>query len=223
MKPILPGDQPPSANLAPAGEVPRRRFGNTDVVVSALGLGGSTFASAGSKKEALRIVQEAVDGGITFMDNAWDYHEGRSEKWMGEALKGRRQQVFLMSKVCTHGRDRNVAMRQLEDSLRRLKTDHLDLWQIHEVVYENDPDLHFAPGDLPRPGVDELLHLVRHRQLFRDEHRPDVPGRRGFADGFTERDGGRPGQVRNHEPVGAVPSGQRDATLTNGPRSAGSQ
>ena len=162
MKPVLPQNQPPSANLAPAGDVPRRKFGNTEVVVSALGLGGSTFASASSKKEALRIVEEAVDGGITFMDNAWDYHDGRSEKWMGEALKGRRQQVFLMSKVCTHGRDRNVAMRQLEDSLRRLKTDHLDLWQIHEVVYENDPDLHFAPG-----GAVEALAAAKQQGKVR--------------------------------------------------------
>jgi len=80
------------------------------------------------------------------MDNAWDYHDGRSETWMGEALKGRRDQVFLMTKLCSHGRNKRVALRQLEDSLRRLRTDHLDLWQIHEVVYDNDPDLHFAPG-----------------------------------------------------------------------------
>jgi aryl-alcohol dehydrogenase-like predicted oxidoreductase len=89
-------------------------------------------------------VQEAVDAGVTFMDNAWEYHEGRSETLMGDALEGRRDQVFLMTKVCTHGRDRKTALRQLEESLRRLKTDHLDLWQIHEVVYDNDPDLHFA-------------------------------------------------------------------------------
>jgi aryl-alcohol dehydrogenase-like predicted oxidoreductase len=71
---------------------------------------------------------------------------------MGLGLQGRRGKVFLMSKVCTHGRDKNVAMQQLEESLKRLGTDHLDLWQIHEVIYENDPDLHFAKG-----GVIEAL------------------------------------------------------------------
>ena len=136
----------PSENLAPKGEVPRRKFGTTDVVVSAMALGGATFAHAPTKGESIRIVHEAVDNGITFMDNAWDYNEGRSERLMGEALRGRRDAVFLMTKVCTHGRDKKVAMKQLEESLRRLRTDHLDLWQIHEVAYENDPDLHFGPG-----------------------------------------------------------------------------
>jgi aryl-alcohol dehydrogenase-like predicted oxidoreductase len=87
-----------------------------------------------------------VDAGVNFMDNAWEYHDGRSEEIMGEALRGRREGVFLMSKVCTHGRDAKTAMRQLEQSLRRLQTDYLDLWQIHEVVYDNDPELHFAAG-----------------------------------------------------------------------------
>lgn len=140
------GDQPPPANLAGRGEVPRRNFGRTNVVVSALGLGGSSFAKAATKKEAIQIVQEAVDGGITFMDNAWEYNNGRSEELMGEALRGRRDQVFLMTKACSHGRNKKAALRQLEQSLRRLRTDHLDLWQIHEVVYDNDPELHFAKG-----------------------------------------------------------------------------
>ncbi len=140
------GDLPPPQNLAAKGEVPRRHFGSRKVVVSALGVGGATLAGASSKKVALQIVQEAIDNGITFMDNAWDYHNGKAEEWMGDALKGRRDQVFLMTKCCSHGRDKKVAMRQLEESLRRLKTDHLDLWQIHEVAYENDPELHFARG-----------------------------------------------------------------------------
>ncbi len=140
------GDAAPPENLAGKGEVPRRRFGKTDVVVSAMGLGGHTFAQAKTKEESLRIVQEAVDAGITFMDNAWEYHEGRSEELMGEALVGRRDKVFLMTKLCSHGRDRRFSMAMLEESLRRLRTDHLDLWQIHEVVYENDPERHFRPG-----------------------------------------------------------------------------
>ena len=87
------------------------------------------------------------------MDNAWEYHDGESEKRMGQALAGgRRDKAFLMTKVCSHGRGKQVALRQLHESLRRLRTDHLDLWQIHEVVYENDPERHFA-----RDGAVEAL------------------------------------------------------------------
>jgi len=129
-----------------AGDIPRRPLGRTGVEVTALGLGGYHLGSIGAGL-AERIVQKAVDEGITFLDNAWEYHDGRSEVIMGRALLGgRRSRVFLMSKLCTHGRDRATAMRQLEQSLRRLRTDHLDLWQIHEVVYENDPERHFATG-----------------------------------------------------------------------------
>jgi aryl-alcohol dehydrogenase-like predicted oxidoreductase len=119
-------------------------------------LGGWNLGSAKIEPEAVRIVHEAVDAGLTFMDNAWEYHDGRSEEWMGKALRSRRDKVFLMTKVCTHGRDRKVAMQQLEQSLRRLQTDYLDLWQVHEVIYDNDPDLHFAPG-----GVIEALEQAK--------------------------------------------------------------
>ena len=128
------------------GDIPRRRFGRHAEEVSALALGGYHIGSVSTEREATRIVHEAVDAGVTFMDNAWDYHEGGSETRMGKALKGRRDRVFLMTKVCTHGRDAKVALRQLEQSLRRLQTDHLDLWQIHECVYENEPERHFAKG-----------------------------------------------------------------------------
>lgn len=124
--------------------------------MSALGLGGYHLGSVSTEREAIRIVHAAIDGGVTFMDNAWDYHDGLSETRMGKALKGRRDRVFLMTKVCTHGRDARVALRQLEKSLRRLQTDHLDLWQIHECVYENDPERHFAKG-----GVVEALEEAR--------------------------------------------------------------
>jgi len=164
------GDLPPPDSLASKGDVPRRKFGNSAVVVSAMALGGATFANAKTKTESIRIVQEAVDNGITFMDNAWDYHAGRSEKLMGEALRGRRDNVFLMTKVCSHGRDKQVALKQLEDSLRRLKTDYLDLWQIHEVVYETDPDLHFAEGgavealaEAKRQGKVKFIGFTGHK------------------------------------------------------------
>ncbi|HVG30111.1 MAG TPA: aldo/keto reductase [Pyrinomonadaceae bacterium] len=150
------------ASRKSSGEIPRRPLGRTGVTVSALALGGYHLALAKTKREAIRIVREAIDAGVTFMDNAWEYHEGKSEELMGEALAGRREEVFLMSKVCTHGRDRKVAMRQLEQSLRRLKTDRLDLWQVHEVVHDNDPDLHFAAG-----GVIEALEQAKREGKVR--------------------------------------------------------
>jgi aryl-alcohol dehydrogenase-like predicted oxidoreductase len=128
------------------GLVPSKLLGKTGVRVSALGVGGFHLGTAKDQNEATEIVSRALDAGVNFFDNAWEYHEGESENRLGVALKGRRDRVVLMTKVCTHGRGRDVAMRMLEDSLRRLKTDHLDIWQIHEVVYWNDPDLIFAPG-----------------------------------------------------------------------------
>jgi aryl-alcohol dehydrogenase-like predicted oxidoreductase len=142
------GQQNPShLPVANSGEVvPRRPLGRTDIQVSAMALGGYHLGSARNQQEANEIVAQAMDAGINFFDNAWDYHDGHSEEVLGIALKGKRQQAVVMTKVCTHGRGKDVAMRQLEESLRRLQTDHLDLWQIHEVIYETDPDLIFAPG-----------------------------------------------------------------------------
>jgi len=123
-----------------------RRFGRADIDVSALGFGGHHLGDAADVETAQRLVREAVDGGITFFDNCWEYHRGKSEVWMGKGLKGIRQKVFLMTKVCTHGRDKGLAMQMLEESLRRLQTDHLDLWQVHGVSFENDPDLFIRPN-----------------------------------------------------------------------------
>jgi len=143
--------------------VPLRPFGrHADVAVSALGLGGYHLGDVASVREAIRIVHAAIDAGVTFMDNAWEYHEHESEIRMGRAIADRRERVFLMTKVCTHGRDARVAMRQLEDSLRRLKTDHLDLWQVHECAYYNDPDRHFARG-----GVIEALDRAKREGKVR--------------------------------------------------------
>jgi len=109
-----------------------------------------------SVRESIRIMHAAIDAGLTFFDNAWEYNEHESEVRMGRAIADRRERVFLMTKVCTHGRDGKVAMRQLDESLRRLKTDYLDLWQVHECVYYNDPDRHFARG-----GVIEALDRAK--------------------------------------------------------------
>jgi aryl-alcohol dehydrogenase-like predicted oxidoreductase len=144
-----------------ASDIPLRPLGATGVMVSALGLGGYHLAKVGSEREAIRIAHAAIDAGITFMDNAWEYHEGRSETIMGKAIADRRERVFLMTKVCTHGRGKREAMRQLEQSLRRLRTDILDLWQIHECVYDNDPERHFARGGV----VEALLDAKRQGKV----------------------------------------------------------
>jgi len=154
--------------------IPLRPLGATGVDVSALGLGGYHVGAIENEREAIRLVHAAIGAGITFMDNAWEYHDGRSEVVMGKALADRRNQVFLMTKVCTHGRGRTEAMRQLEQSLRRLKTDYLDLWQIHECAYDNDPERHFAPR-----GVVEALVRAREQGKvrfvgFTGHKRPDI-------------------------------------------------
>jgi aryl-alcohol dehydrogenase-like predicted oxidoreductase len=127
-----------------SGEIPRRPLGKTGAQVSAIGVGGHHLGDVSSVDEAVRLVHEALDAGVTFFDNCWEYYNGKTEDWLGQALRGRRDQVFLMTKVCTHGRSGDLALRMLEQSLRRLRTDHLDLWQIHGIVYDNDPELAYA-------------------------------------------------------------------------------
>jgi aryl-alcohol dehydrogenase-like predicted oxidoreductase len=145
-------------------------LGRTGLQVSAMGIGGYHLGSASSDSEATQIVNEAFDAGVNFFDNAWEYHQGLSEERLGRALKGKRDRAVVMTKVCTHGRDKNVAMRQLEESLTRLQTDHLDVWQIHEVIYENDPDLIFAPNgaaeallEAKRQGKVRFLGFTGHK------------------------------------------------------------
>jgi len=135
-----------SKAMTGGAQVPQKPLGKTGLKVSALGIGGYHLGTAKDQDEANQIVAQAIDAGVNFFDNAWEYHEGESENRMGQALKGKRDKVVLMTKVCTHGRGKDVAMRMLEESLRRLQTDHLDIWQIHEVVYHNDPELIFKPG-----------------------------------------------------------------------------
>ncbi|MEA2718832.1 MAG: hypothetical protein QOJ39_696 [Candidatus Eremiobacteraeota bacterium] len=128
------------------------------VAVSAIGFGGYHLGLVKDESEAIRLLHAAIDAGITFLDNAWEYNEHVSEERMGKALAAgnRRDGVFLMTKVCTHGRGADVAMRQLEESLRRLRTDHLDLWQVHECVYDDDPARHYAKG-----GVIEAIDKAK--------------------------------------------------------------
>jgi uncharacterized protein len=126
-------------------QVPKRPLGRAGIEVSCMGLGGYHLGSIEEESTVDRIVNESLDAGINFFDNAWEYHDGRSEELLGKALEGKRDRAIVMTKVCTHGRKKDVAMQQLEESLRRLKTDHIDVWQIHEVIYWNDPDMIFAP------------------------------------------------------------------------------
>ncbi|WP_406701171.1 aldo/keto reductase [Singulisphaera sp. Ch08] len=130
-------------------------MGRTGEKVSLLCLGGhaSTNPQKMSEQESLRLIQRAVDEGITFMDNCWDYHNGVAEERMGKALAegGRRQKTFLMTKCC--GRNVKDAQSNLEESLRRLKTDHLDLWQFHEIVYDSDPSWVFAEDGAIHAGL----------------------------------------------------------------------
>ena len=126
------------------GDMLYRTLGRTAERVSAIGLGGFHIAQHSlTEDESIRLVRAAIDRGITFMDNSWDYNEGQSEIRMGKALKdGYRQKVFLMTKI--DGRTKEAAQRQIETSLERLQTDHIDLVQHHEIIRFDDPDRIFA-------------------------------------------------------------------------------
>lgn len=135
-----------SQEESPAG-IPVRELGKTGEKVSIVGMGGWHIGSI-PESEGISIMHEAIDEGMTFFDNCWCYHMGGSEEVMGKALAtgGRRKKVFLMTKNC--GRDYKSSLACLDDSLRRLKTDHLDLWQFHEINYKDDPDWVFDRGAL---------------------------------------------------------------------------
>jgi aryl-alcohol dehydrogenase-like predicted oxidoreductase len=110
-------------------------MGKTGLQVSILSMGGFHLGAVAGQPEVNNMVAKALDHGINFFDNAWEYYKGASEERVGTALKGKRDTAIVMTKVCTHGRKKDVAMRMLEESLTRLQTDHLDVWQVHEVVY----------------------------------------------------------------------------------------
>jgi len=136
--------------------IPLRQFGKSEIKISALGFGGHHLGQAKDEQAAIELVHQAIDGGITFFDNCWEYFRGKTELWMGKALKGQRDKVFLMTKTCPHGRDGSLALKMLEESLNRLQTDHLDLWQVHGMVFENDPELFIRPN-----GAAEALRKAK--------------------------------------------------------------
>jgi len=131
---------------ASATGVPTRLLGRTGQRISVLGVGGGHARGIKDDADCIRYMHAAVDEGVTFFDNAWEYGGGAAEEIMGKALvqDGYRKRVFLMTKNC--GRDYKDSVNCLEDSLRRLQTDHVDLWQFHEVNYDNDPDWIFERG-----------------------------------------------------------------------------
>ncbi|MBE0446602.1 MAG: aldo/keto reductase [Actinobacteria bacterium] len=128
-----------------AQEIPYRELGKTGEMVSLIGLGGFHLGLIHGHSNAVNLIREAIDHGINFMDNSWDYHGGESERRLGDALRGGyRNRAFVMTKV--DGRTKDAAGKQLDESLMRLQVDYIDLLQLHEVIRWDDPDRAFAPG-----------------------------------------------------------------------------
>lgn len=128
-----------------AGAMQYRTLGHTGEKVSLVGLGGYHIGMQKDAAESIRIIRTALDQGMNFLDNCWDYNDGESEIRMGKALQnGYRQKAFLMTKI--DGRDKKTAAQQIEESLKRLQTDHIDLLQFHEVIRMSDPEKIFGAG-----------------------------------------------------------------------------
>jgi uncharacterized protein len=133
------------AGLESKNGMPYRTLGRTGEKISLIGLGGYHLGSQADPQESIAIIRRGLDEGINFLDNCWDYNGGQSEIRMGNALRdGYRQKAFLMSKI--DGRNRSTAASQINESLRRLQTDRIDLLQFHEVIRDNDPGRIFAEG-----------------------------------------------------------------------------
>ena len=156
-----------------AETIPMRELGRTGVRVSIVGLGGYHLGMQADEQESIRIIRAGLDSGVNFLDNCWDYNGGQSEIRMGQALRdGYRQKAFLMTKI--DGRTRKAASDQLEESLRRLQTDHIDLLQFHEVIRDTDPDRIFANGG----GMEAVLEAKKQGKVryigFTGHKSPDI-------------------------------------------------
>jgi len=161
--PIIPNFQGEyGSSSMPGFQVPKRPMGSTGLQVSILGMGGFHLGAALSQDVVNDMVAKALDHGINFFDNAWEYQGGAGEERLGIALKGKRNQAILVTGVCTYGRKKDVAMRMLEDSLTRLQTDHVDVWQVHDVIYYNDPELAYQVD-----GVLEALTAAKQQGKVR--------------------------------------------------------
>jgi aryl-alcohol dehydrogenase-like predicted oxidoreductase len=186
------GAQTPAPIASPvpspaAGEVPTRVLGRTGQKVSAIGLGGHHIGRPKDPQEGIRIVRSAVDRGVTFMDNCWDYHDGESERRMGQALRdGYRQRVFLMSKF--DGRTKASTAKQIDESLQRLQTDVVDLMQYHENIRMEDPDRFFAEGgplealvEAKKAGKIRYIGFTGHKDPVVHVRMLEVASARGFV------------------------------------------
>jgi predicted aldo/keto reductase-like oxidoreductase len=165
---VIPAEKVPAAvetgNESAIGDfqAQKRPLGRTGLECSILGMGGFHLGTVSDQAEVNNMVAKAIDHGINIFDNAWEFHRGLSEEKLGIALKGKRDKVILMSAVCTHGPNQDIAMHMLDASLTRLQTDHLDVWQIHEVIYHNDPELIYA-----RDSVLEALTRAKQQGKVR--------------------------------------------------------
>ena len=153
--------------------IPYRTLGRTREKVSLIGLGGYHLGKQADPQESIRIIRTGLDEGINFLDNCWDYNGGESEIRMGNALRdGYRQKAFLMSKI--DGRTKAAAASQINESLRRLQTDRIDLLQFHEVIRDADPDRIFAEGG----GMEAVLEAQKAGKLrfigFTGHKSPDI-------------------------------------------------
>jgi predicted aldo/keto reductase-like oxidoreductase len=175
------------SRAAETATVPMRVLGRSGEKVSMVGLGGYHIGMQADEQESIRIIRSALDSGINFLDNCWDYNGGQSEVRMGKALRdGYRQKAFLMTKI--DGHTRQAALQQLEESLRRLRTDHIDLLQFHEVIRDTDPDRIFAKG----AGMEAVLEAKKQGKIryigFTGHKSPDIHLKMlntGFAHQFT--------------------------------------
>lgn len=153
-------------------DVPRRTLGRSGEKVSIIGIGGYHLGRP-SEQDAIRIVRTALDNGVNFLDNCWDYNGGISEERMGKALRdGYRQKAFVMTKI--DGQTKSAATRQLDESLRRLQTDHVDLLQFHEVIRDTDPARILGPGG----GLEAVLEAKKQGKVryigFTGHKNPDI-------------------------------------------------
>jgi predicted aldo/keto reductase-like oxidoreductase len=167
--------------------LPYRRLGRTGEMVSAIGVGGYHLGRQADEQETIRIIRTAVDNGINFLDNCWDYNGGASELRMGKALRdGYRDKAFLMTKI--DGRSKASATQQIEESLRRLQTDRIDLMQFHEVIRMTDPERVFGPdGALEavlaaqRAGKIRYIGFTGHKSPAIHLHTLETARQHGFT------------------------------------------